>query len=72
MNGGTLMYMRELLAQCSCGGGNTRISIWAVLIPAAVVLLCGFAYDTYARRRARATRSEEPLEPQGERSRDEE
>lgn len=50
----------ELLAQCSCGGGSERrISYWAVLIPAAVVVLGGFLYDVYARRRSRMIDSQE-------------
>ena len=67
------MYcMQELLAQCPCGGNNARISYWAALVPVAAVLLCGLAYDTYARKRARAAQSEEPAEPAGEQQRDEE
>ncbi|MGQ9650100.1 MAG: hypothetical protein ACUVXJ_08315 [Phycisphaerae bacterium] len=60
------------LAQCPCGGGGgARISYWAVLVPSAAILLCGLAYDIYARRRARKAQPEEPAEPGGEQHRNE-
>ena len=72
MNGGTLMYTCELLAQCSCGGGNTRISIWAVLLPGAAVFLCLLIYDRWTRKKAIDPQLQKPGEPDGEKRRDEE
>lgn len=61
------MYMRELLAQCSCGGGNTRISIWAVLVPAAAIFLGICVFEV--RTRARTKKTSEPAGDEVQRNR---
>lgn len=53
MTGELLMHARELLAQCPCGGDDARVSFWALLVPAAALLLAMAVREIWTRAKTK-------------------
>ncbi len=67
-----LLAAAGALAQCPCGGGGERrISYWAVLVPAAVCLLGAGVFEIWMRTRVKKPPESEDEERQRDRCSDE-
>lgn len=67
-----LLDVGSFLAQCSCGGGGEkRISYWAVFVPVAVCLLGAGAFEIWMRTRVKQPPETAGEEPQRDRCSDE-